>query len=114
MQSYLSDNIKNNYYNKLYYILKKKNINSDLQNGCINFHKNNKKYNFTIYYDSLNKPEFIVNEQNSDDVSNDKENSKISEDINLNIDDYDSVEDIIYEIDKKKNQLNELIESVNN
>ena len=114
MQSYLSDNIKNNYYNKLYYILKIKNINSDLQNGCINFHKKNKKFNFTIYYDSLNKPEFIVNEQNSDDVSNDEENSKISEDINLNIDDYDSIEDIIYEIDKKKNQLNELVEITNN
>ena len=113
MQSYLSDNIKNNYYNKLSYILKIKNINSDLRNGCINLHKKNNKFNFTIYYDSLNKPEFIVNEQNSDDVSNDEENSKISEGINLNIDDYDSIEDIIYEIEKK-NQLNELIVTTNN
>ena len=110
MQSYLSENIKNNYYNKLSYILKKKNINFEFGNDCINLHKKNNEFNFIIYYNPIYKPEFVVNEQNNHDEQICGENSKISEDINLNIDDYDSVEDIIYEIEKKKNELKNLTE----
>jgi ubiquitin-protein ligase len=117
MQSYSTDTIKNNYYNKLSYILKKKNINFEFKNDCMKFHKKHNGLNFTIYYNSMYKPEFIVNEQiyngiNNIDVINDEENSKISENINLDIDNYDTIDDIIYEIEKIKIQSKNLKVSI--
>jgi ubiquitin-protein ligase len=123
MQSYLSDNIKDNYYNKLSYILKKKNINFVLDSDFVRLYKKDIGLNFTVYLNSSNKPEFIICEQINDqalkinnlNITSTEENLKISEDINLNIDDYDTIEDIIYEIEKKKNinQLEKLTKNTN-
>jgi ubiquitin-protein ligase len=118
MYSYLSENIKNNYYNKLSYILKKKNINYEFSNGYANFYKKNNGFNFSVYHDSKNKPEFIVNNENNlnnSNVQDNNENSSISENINLNIDDYELIEDIIYEIEKIKSKIEiKILENKNN
>jgi len=87
----------NNYYNKLFYILVKKNIIYKLEDGCIILKKPKENFNFTIYFNLFGKPEFVVSEQNNIDP-------KIAEEINLNIDDYDKIEDIIYEIENKKSE----------
>lgn len=131
MQSYLSEQIKNT-NNKLYYILKKKKINFDINDEFINFNLHEDIINFTIYFNLLFKPEFIVMNDcinkktimSNNYVNNDKDNNKnqynnslddeniltienlkLCEEINLNIDEYDCVEDIIYYIVKKNNLL---------
>lgn len=110
MQSYLSE-IKKNQNNKLFYILKKKKNNYKFDNESINWEIGN-KITFTVYFNLIYKPEFIVVEDknNYESIENKEEsfgyqNLKFCEEINLNIDDYDSIEDIIYEIEKRNNSL---------
>jgi ubiquitin-protein ligase len=109
MQSYLSETTKIQ-NNKLFYILKKK-IYSNIESDSISWGIGNKLI-YTIYHNLIYKPEFIVVEDknNYDSMDNSEEsisfqNFKICEEINLNIDDYDSIEDIIYDIEKRNNEL---------
>lgn len=109
MQSYLSETrkIQNN---KLFYILKKKNY-YKFERDSISWEIENKLI-YTVYHNLFYKPEFIVVEDknNYGSIDNDEEsiiyqNLKFCEEINLNIDDYDSVEDIIYEMEKRNKDL---------
>ena len=90
MQSYINEIECNN--KKLFYMLKKKNIEYVIENDFIKISIN--KNNLIIYHNKM-IPQFILYE------NSDINFQKICENININIDNYELVEDIIYEIDNK-------------
>ena len=95
MQYYTSKSISNikNDTKKLFFILKKKAIDYEKyeDNIVLNFNKNT-GLNFVIYFNDLIPQFIIVNNNNSDYIA-----SKCEE-INMNIDNFELVEDIICEI----------------
>ena len=95
MQSYINniESINNN--KKLIYILKKKNINYTFNDNFIKLTID--KNDFILHHENF-IPQFILYESSNIDFQ------RICENININIDNYETSEDIIYEIYKIINQ----------
>lgn len=95
MQSYLNQyNLKSNLFPKLIYTLKNKKIKFNIDNYVLDFEvsNSNQKYIFKVFHSNL-IPSFVLGHELEDiEVMN-----KI-EGINLDIEDYGQMEDIIYEL----------------
>ncbi len=99
MQSYISEIPNKTIYNKLFYILRKKKISYTLESDSIKINNYKDGYNFIIYHENY-KPQFMVTEESKDIIL------KTCEDINMKMDEYDDIQDIIYDIElriKKEN-----------
>lgn len=101
MQYYITEPNNKNTNNKLNYILKKNKLDI-IKNDDIIQIKTNEINNYISIYHSDNKAQFLICE-------NDNNLSKICEEINFKIDDYECVEDVIYFIiNLKKNIIEEV------
>jgi ubiquitin-protein ligase len=98
MQYYLSEP-NYNLNNKLFYILKKKNIKIKESDDTINILLNENQIEFNIYHDKK-IPQFVFGDTNEH-----KYISEIYENINLKIDQFNTIQDIILEIDNKSKSL---------
>ena len=86
--------------NKLYYILKKRNIKYFLNDEYVNIMIKKNIQEYLLYHDNYQKPLYIIS--NIDNDSN--EIRKIYENINNTIDEYNSLESIILDILDKINE----------
>ena len=92
MQYHISESRNNSSINKLYYILKKKKIDFLESNNDIKIILKKYNINLNIFHNKY-IPEFIILDNNENNII-----SNVCENINMSIDNFETIEDIIFEI----------------
>ena len=97
MYRYIPNSINENYdpLKKLYYIFENKKISYKYENDKITITLNNKKHNHYIYHNEL-IPQYIFSDENKNSMM-----FEIYENINMIINEYDTIEDTVYDLINK-------------
>jgi ubiquitin-protein ligase len=104
MFCYISELRSKDNENKLNYILKKKNIKFSMVEDFIKITVKKNILEYSLYYDNLKIPQYLIS-----NIDNDSPKiRKIYENINNKIDEYNSLDSIILEINFKLNTLEQL------
>ena len=104
MFCYISELRPKDIENKLYYILKKKNIKYSIVEDFIKITVKKNILEYSLYYDNLKIPQYLISNTDNDSPKI----RKIYENINNKIDEYNSLDSIILEINYKLNTLEQL------